>query len=390
MRAPAAGRLPRPRPTCGPMTALPRRPVGRTPLSVSVLGFGAAPLGGLYREVSGVDARAAVEATLAAGVTYFDTAPLYGHGLSEHRLGEALRAIPRDGFVLSTKVGRLLRPVRTAPPSDGLFADPLPFEYVYDYSRDGARRSLEDSLQRLGLARIDIALIHDVVPRWHGAEFERRFRESMEGAYPALAELRAAGVVRAIGVGVKDWDVCLRYLGAGDFDCVMLAGQYTLLCQDALPELLPHCARIGGRRAPGRSVQLRHPGHRRRARRAILLPAGLARDPGHARDASRQSAGGTRSRSRRRRSSSPWPMPRWQAWSPGRARGPKSTPTSSSSADRSHPPSGASSRPRACCRRKRRCRSGRVSRDEERAPPPLLPSSRWLFATSRTGTSALP
>ena len=227
------------------MTALPRRPLGRTPLSVSVLGFGAAPLGGLYREVSGVDARAAVEAALAAGVTYFDTAPLYGHGLSEHRLGEALRATPRDGFVLSTKVGRLLRPVRTAPPSDGLFADPLPFEYVYDYSRDGARRSLEDSLQRLGLARIDIALIHDVVPRWHGAEFERRFRESMEGAYPALAELRAAGVVRAIGVGVKDWDVCLRYLGAGDFDCVMLAGQYTLLCQDALPELLPHCARMG-------------------------------------------------------------------------------------------------------------------------------------------------
>jgi D-threo-aldose 1-dehydrogenase len=200
---------------------------------------------GHYREVPAADAGTAVQAALAAGVTYFDTAPLYGHGLSEHRLGEALREVPRDTFVLSTKVGRLLRPARGAQPSDGLFANALPFDYVYDYSRDGTRRSLEDSLQRLGLARVDIALIHDVVPRWHGADYERRFRESMEGAYPALAELRAAGVVRAIGVGVKDWDVCLRYLGAGDFDCVMLAGQYTLLCQDALAELLPHCARAG-------------------------------------------------------------------------------------------------------------------------------------------------
>jgi D-threo-aldose 1-dehydrogenase len=227
------------------MTALPRRPLGRTPLTVSALGFGAVPLGGLYREVPAAAAGTAVQAALAAGVTYFDTAPLYGHGLSEHRLGEALREVPRDTFVLSTKVGRLLRPARGAQPSDGLFANALPFDYVYDYSRDGTRRSLEDSLQRLGLARVDIALIHDVVPRWHGADYERRFRESMEGAYPALAELRAAGVVRAIGVGVKDWDVCLRYLGAGDFDCVMLAGQYTLLCQDALAELLPHCARAG-------------------------------------------------------------------------------------------------------------------------------------------------
>jgi D-threo-aldose 1-dehydrogenase len=227
------------------MTALPRRPLGRAPLAVSVLGFGAAPLGGLFREVSAVDAGGAVEAALAASVTYFDTAPLYGHGLSEHRLGEALRAVPRDAFVLSTKVGRLLRPTRGDPPPGGLFANALPFDYVYDYSRDGTRRSLEDSLQRLGLARVDIALIHDVIPRWHGADYERRFRESMEGAYPALAELRAAGALRAIGVGVKDWDVCLRYLRAGDFDCVMLAGQYTLLCQDALSELLPHCVRTG-------------------------------------------------------------------------------------------------------------------------------------------------
>jgi D-threo-aldose 1-dehydrogenase len=225
------------------MTVLPRRALGRAALEVSELGFGAAPLGGLYTEVSEEDAEAAIGAALAGGVTYFDTAPLYGHGLSEHRLGRVLRRIPRDRFVLSTKVGRLLRPTTAAPRLDGLFAAPLPFDYVYDYSRDGARRSVEDSLQRLGLARVDVALIHDVVPRWHGAEYERRFRESMEGAYPALADLRRDGVVQAIGVGVKDWDVCLRYLWAGDFDCVMLAGQYTLLCQDAFPELLSHCAR---------------------------------------------------------------------------------------------------------------------------------------------------
>jgi D-threo-aldose 1-dehydrogenase len=225
-------------------TVLPRRTLGRTALEVSELGFGGAPLGGLYSEVSEADAEAAVGAALAAGITYFDTAPLYGHGLSEHRLGRVLRRIPRARFVLSTKVGRLLRPATVAP-TDGLFAAPLPFDYVYDYGRDGTRRSLEDSLQRLGLARIDVALIHDVVPRWHGAEYERRFRESMDGAYPALADLRREGLVRAIGVGVKDWDVCLRYLRAGDFDCVMLAGQYTLLCQDGFPELLAHCARAG-------------------------------------------------------------------------------------------------------------------------------------------------
>ncbi len=166
------------------MTALPRRPLGRAPLAVSALGFGAAPSGGSIARCSAVDAGTAVDAALAAGVTYFDTAPLYGHGLSEHRLGETLREVPRDSFVLSTKVGRLLRPARGGQPSDGLFANALPFDYAYDYSGDGARRSLEDSLQRLGLARVDIALIHDVVPRWHGADYERRFRESMEVRTP--------------------------------------------------------------------------------------------------------------------------------------------------------------------------------------------------------------
>jgi len=222
---------------------LPRRRLGRSQVEVTALGFGAAPLGGLFAEVGEADAQAAVRAALAGGIGYFDTAPLYGHGLSEHRLGQALREIPRDRFVLSTKVGRLLRPAAGDRPRSDLFAAPLPFEWTYDYGAAGAGRSLEDSLQRLGLARIDIALIHDVVPRWHGADYERRFHESMAGAYRALADWRREGRLGAIGVGVKDADVCLRYAKAGEFDCFMLAGQYTLLNQDALPELLPYCAR---------------------------------------------------------------------------------------------------------------------------------------------------
>jgi D-threo-aldose 1-dehydrogenase len=224
---------------------LDRRQLGRTPIEVTALGFGAAPLGGLFSEVTDADAGAAVRAALAAGITYFDTAPLYGHGLSEHRLGEALRWVPRDRVVVSTKVGRLLRPLPAGRPQSGLFAAPLPFEWVFDYGYAGTIRSLEDSLQRLGLARVDVALIHDVVPRWQGDDYERRFHESMEGAYRALADLRRQGRVAAIGAGVKDAEVCLRYATAGDFDCFMLSGQYTLLDQNALPELLPHCARSG-------------------------------------------------------------------------------------------------------------------------------------------------
>ncbi|MBN9064795.1 MAG: pyridoxal 4-dehydrogenase [Rhizobiales bacterium 65-9] len=220
---------------------LPRRTT-RTGLELSILGFGGVPLGGLYTQVSDADARATVAAALAAGVNFIDTAPLYGHGLSEHRIGEALRATPRDAFILSTKVGRLLRPVAKQQGASELFAAPLPFDYVYDYSTAGARRSLEDSLQRLGMARIDMLLIHDVVPRWHGERFEERYREAMAGAYPELARLREDGLVRAIGVGVKDANVCARFARDGDFDCIMIAGQHTLLNHEAIDEFLPLAA----------------------------------------------------------------------------------------------------------------------------------------------------
>jgi len=171
------------------------------------------------------------------GLRHFDTAPFYGRGLSEHRFGAALRHYPRDAFLLSTKVGRMLRPARDS----GHAEDRLPFDVVYDYSYDGVMRSFEDSLQRLGLAQIDIAYLHDVSPQWHGDAYERRFREAMDGGYRALRRLRGEGLLRAIGAGIKDYDALTRFARAGDFDCTMLAGGYTLLEQGSLAAFLPCC-----------------------------------------------------------------------------------------------------------------------------------------------------
>lgn len=218
------------------------RSVGKTALRVSQLGFGAAPFGNLLSAVPDDAVRASVDAALAAGIRYFDTAPFYGHGLSEHRLGEALRGRPRDSFVLSTKVGRLLKPDENAR-TPGPFASTLPFDIEYDYSRAGAVRSIEDSLQRLGMARIDIVFIHDVTAKWRGEALEASYRQAMDGAFRALADLRSAGTIGAIGVGVNDVDILRRFATDGDFDCFMLAGRYTLLDTGALAELLPLCER---------------------------------------------------------------------------------------------------------------------------------------------------
>jgi D-threo-aldose 1-dehydrogenase len=216
--------------------------LGRTGLTVSRLGFGTGPFGNLLQKASEPELHQATAAALAAGVRYFDTAPFYGHGLSEHRAGETLRGVERSRFVLSTKVGRLLKP-NPAATTVGPFAGILPFDVVYDYSYDATMRSLEDSLQRLGLASIDIVLIHDINRRWQGEKLEQRYVEAMAGAYPALERLRSQGVVKAIGVGVNDVDILMRCTRDGDFDCFMLAGRYTLLDQTALPALLPECAR---------------------------------------------------------------------------------------------------------------------------------------------------
>ncbi|HEY1328912.1 MAG TPA: aldo/keto reductase [Casimicrobiaceae bacterium] len=208
-------------------------------LALPRLGYGG---GSLFTVRTERDATQLLAYAYDRGFRYFDTAPLYSSGLGEHFFGTALRQRRRDEFVLSTKVGRRLRPHCVTPAPE----DRLSFDISYDYSYDGAMRSLEDSLQRLGLCRVDIAFIHDVNPRWHGDDYDERFAEAMEGAYPALDRLRSEGIVRAIGVGVKGADVCRRFATAGNFDCFMLAGGYTLLEHElALRELLPHCERDG-------------------------------------------------------------------------------------------------------------------------------------------------
>lgn len=227
------------------MTRIARRRLGRTSLEVTEIGFGGTAIGNIYAAVSEAEAEGAVRAAWEAEIRYFDTAPLYGHGLSEHRLGDVLRGIARDRFVLSTKVGRLLVPARAEPVEGGIFEAVLPFAGRLDYSYDGAMRSVEDSLQRLGLNRVDILFIHDLDRRHHGDDFARRFREAMDGAYRALERLREDGAVSAIGAGVNEWQPCRDFARAGDFDCFLLAGRYTLLEQGAIEEFLPLAAERG-------------------------------------------------------------------------------------------------------------------------------------------------
>ncbi len=220
-----------------------QRDVGKTGLKVSQLGFGAGPFGNLLEKADDAMTRAAVTAALDGGINYFDTAPFYGHGLSEHRLGEALRPHDRSRAVVSTKVGRLLKPTRNAVKTPGPFDGTLPFEITFDYSYDGSMRSLEDSLQRMGTSHIDIAIIHDVTAKWRGDQFEASYRQSIDGAYRALDRLRGEGVIGAVGVGVNEVGTLERFARDADFDCFMLAGRYTLLDTTALPGLLPTCVR---------------------------------------------------------------------------------------------------------------------------------------------------
>lgn len=224
------------------MDPVAKRKWPRSGLETTVMGFGAAPIGNIFRPISEEDSTALIKAAWDAGVRYFDTAPMYGHGLSEARCGHALRWYPRDQFVLSTKVGRLLKPRKRAEIDFAPWVDGLPFEPHFDYSYDGAMRSIEDSLQRLGLEHIDIALIHDVDVFTHGKERQPTvFGAAMSGAAKALLKLRDEGVVRAVGVGVNEWQVAHEAIKQQDFDCLLLAGRYTLLEQDALDGFLPLC-----------------------------------------------------------------------------------------------------------------------------------------------------
>lgn len=209
------------------------------------LGMGGAPLGNLFSRIPEEVAAATIAAAWDSDIRHFDTAPHYGAGLSEHRMGAMLRQYPRDEYTLSTKVGRLLEPVATVPEMDNNFAGGLSFRRKLDYTRDGTLRSIEDSLQRLGVPRIDIVYIHDCAPDWLGDEWPAQFEIAMTGAARALTELREQGVIRAWGLGVNMVEPCLATLKRADPDLFLVAGRYTLLDHAALAELLPACEARG-------------------------------------------------------------------------------------------------------------------------------------------------
>ncbi|MDZ4093363.1 MAG: aldo/keto reductase [Paracoccaceae bacterium] len=217
--------------------------IGNGGLRFTELGFGTAPLGNLYRSITEAEADAVLEAAWAAGVRYFDTAPLYGFGLAETRLNRFLRDKPRDAYVLSTKVGRLLRPCRKDETRDGIgkFFDVPARKEIYDYGHDAVLRSLETSLERLGVDRIDILFAHDLDVFNHKSQevLDTRLVEFMDGGYRALLRLRDEGVIRAFGAGVNEWQPCQWLTERGDFDLFLLAGRYTLLEQPAQDSFLP-------------------------------------------------------------------------------------------------------------------------------------------------------
>ncbi|ODT66433.1 MAG: pyridoxal 4-dehydrogenase [Pelagibacterium sp. SCN 63-23] len=217
------------------------RPLGGTGLTCTAASFGAAGIGNLYKAVSSDQAASVLGAAWDCGIRYFDTAPRYGHGLSERRLGDFLRSKPRDSYLISTKVGRLLTPLRGRQPVDHGFVDPLPFAQEYDYSYDGIMRSFEDSLQRLGLDRVDILYMHDIGQDTHGVANTDRQRIAFDGGLRAMMQLRAEGLVGGIGLGVNEVRVCLDALEYADLDAFLIAGRYTLLDHAGARPLIEAC-----------------------------------------------------------------------------------------------------------------------------------------------------
>ena len=224
-----------------------RAHIGRNDLGVTSIGFGGAPFGNWREPIPEQEASAALAAAHAAGIRYFDTAPLYGYGLSESRYGAGLSGFDRDGIAISTKVGYTLVPKNPDAPPDEFFVDAPPLTTEFDYSKDAVRRSIDDSLERMRTDRIDIVYIHD--PDEAATLFKpgsdpydaSHFLEVMEGAYPALDELRSQNVIGAVGVGMNQWQMLADFAVEGDFDCFLLAGRYTLLEQESLEKLLPLC-----------------------------------------------------------------------------------------------------------------------------------------------------
>ncbi|TMR94643.1 aldo/keto reductase [Nonomuraea basaltis] len=204
-----------------------------SPVPLPLVGLGGGPLGNYLHPVSDAQAQAVMDKAWESGIRYFDTAPFYGLGLSERRMGRALREHPRAEFVLSTKVGRLVRP---GPGDSGGFAVPGDHHIEWDFSRDGVLRSVSESLDRLGLDHVDILLIHDP---------DRHWPQALDEAYPALADLRAQGVVRAIGVGMNQSRMLVDFVKHTDLDLLLAANQVTLLRRTAFDELLPLCVDRG-------------------------------------------------------------------------------------------------------------------------------------------------
>ena len=219
-----------------------KRTVGKTKLEIDSLGLGGAPLGGNFVNLGYAQAEELIQAAKNMGIGYFDTAPWYGFGRSERVMGDVLRG---SEYILSDKVGRLLAPGPVKNPADFGMVNPLPFNVVYDYSYDGIMRAYEDNLQRLGLDRIDILLVHDIGEFQHGQDHVKHFKDLEDGGYRAMDELRSAGLIKAIGLGVNENKVCMDALAIGDWDVFLLAGRYTLLEQTAIDTLFPACRKAG-------------------------------------------------------------------------------------------------------------------------------------------------
>jgi len=228
------------------MAQLETRQIGSTGLEVTTMGIGGAALGGIFSEVTRDEAVATVRAGLEAGLRYADTAPFYGYGHSERRMGDALQEEAPGSYVLSTKAGRLLVPDTDTSKQRPDWVKPLPFRADFDYSYDGIMRSVEDSYQRLGLATIDILYMHDIAVDTHGeADLAHHWPIAMDGGVRAMNKLRDQGVVKAIGLGVNGHEACMEAMKYGDWDVFLLAGRYTLLEQAVLDDFLPTCVARG-------------------------------------------------------------------------------------------------------------------------------------------------
>jgi D-threo-aldose 1-dehydrogenase len=218
-----------------------KRSLGKTSIKVTEIAFGGTAIGNLYQSMNNHDCQETIQAAWDAGIRYFDTAPQYGHGLSEHRLGHILKEYQREDFILSSKVGEVFTPSQgKVQPDEVWFVNPLPFESKQEFSYDAIMRGVEHSLHRLSTNVIDILHVHDLDHKSLGSGFEDHFQTMMHSGYRALHELREQGVIKAISMGVKEWEVCERALSYGEFDCFMLQGSYTLLEQPA-KEFLDSC-----------------------------------------------------------------------------------------------------------------------------------------------------